>query len=462
MANDLDLDLSDNERDEFFKDGSDVSETADSVSDALSMVESSPASPEEESGAEGPAEPEPAKDIATLKQRIEDTVLTLTNFNSKTAKRSHSELIHTLCKDLSLLYGYSEELARYFLDMFPPAEAVQFMEANERQRPLTLRANTLKVKRRILAQQLIARGASVEPVGDWTKVGLTVTESPVPIGATPEYLSGKYMIQSASSLLPVIALGPKPGETVLDMAAAPGGKTTHIAQLMENNGTLFANDFKADRVKSLVANLHRLGVTNAVVSNLDGRELPKLLPKVDRVLLDAPCSGSGIISRDPSVKVKRGKEDFLENSKIQRELGLAAIDLLEEGGVLVYSTCSVSVEENEAVVDYLLKRRHVKVLPIEDVMPFASAGLTAFKGDHFHPTVKLARRVYPHVHNLDGFFVCKLEKLAQGGKQRVKKDRRDDSEVTGVVWGDAELNNAALREEVLQFAEDPKIKKSRK
>ena len=459
MATELDLDLSENERDEFFKDGSDASETADSISDALSMVDSSPESPLDESEGVEATEPEPAKDISSLKQRIEDTVLTLTNFNSKTSKRSHSEYIHLLCQDLSLLYGYSEDLARYFLDMFTPAETVQFMEANERQRPLTLRANTLKVKRRVLAQQLIARGASVEPVGDWTKVGLTVTESPVPIGATPEYLSGKYMIQSASSLLPVIALGPKPGETVLDMAAAPGGKTTHIAQLMENQGTLFANDFKADRVKSLVANLHRLGVTNSVVSNLDGRELPKLLPKVNRVLLDAPCSGSGIISRDPSVKVKRGKEDFLECAKLQKELALAAIDLLEDGGTLVYSTCSVSVEENEAVVDYILKRRHVKVVAIDDVIPFASAGLTAFKGDHFHPSVKMARRVYPHVHNLDGFFVCRLEKIAKGGKQRIKKDRRDDSEVTNVVWGDAELKNPSLREEVLQFGE---VKKARK
>ena len=100
-----------------------------------------------------------------------------------------------------------------------------------------------------------------------------------------------------------MALAPQPNERIMDMAAAPGGKTTYIAQLMKNTGLLVANDLKKERLKSLNANLHRLGVTNTVVVNYDGRKIPKCFQKFDRVLLDAPCSGLGVISRDPSIKV---------------------------------------------------------------------------------------------------------------------------------------------------------------
>lgn len=162
------------------------------------------------------------------------------------------------------------------LDLFAPSEAIEFIEANENQRPLTIRTNTLKTKRKDLAKTLIQRGVNLDPVAEWSKVGLKIYDSQVPIGATPEYLAGHYILQSASSFLPVIALAPQPNEKVLDMAAAPGGKTSYIAQLMKNTGILVANDLKKDRLKSLNANLHRLGVNNTVVVNYDGRKLPKI------------------------------------------------------------------------------------------------------------------------------------------------------------------------------------------
>lgn len=124
-------------------------------------------------------------------------------------------------------------------------------------------------------------------------------------GATPEYCAGHYMIQSASSFLPVLALAPQPGETILDMAAAPGGKSTYIGQLMKNSGVLFCNELKRERCTSLAANIHRMGVSNSVIINMDGLELKGKLPPLDRVLLDAPCTGLGVIARDPSVKVSR-------------------------------------------------------------------------------------------------------------------------------------------------------------
>ena len=192
-----------------------------------------------------------------------------------------------------------------FMDIFPLSEIFEVLEANEVQRPVTIRANSLKTRRRDLAQALINRGVNLDPVGKWSKVGLVVYSSQVPLGATPEYLAGHYILQGASSMLPVMALAPQENERVLDMASAPGGKTTHVAALMRNTGLLYANDANRDRCKAVVGNLHRLGVTNTVVCTYDGRKLDKIMKGFDRVLLDAPCSGTGVIAKDPSVKTKK-------------------------------------------------------------------------------------------------------------------------------------------------------------
>jgi ribosomal RNA methyltransferase Nop2 len=172
-------------------------------------------------------------------------------------------------------------------------------------------------------------------------------------------------------MCPVLALAPQPKERVLDMSAAPGGKTSYISQLMRNTGVVFANDLKADRQKATVANMHRLGVKNVVTCTHDGRKLAKIFQhyKFDRVLLDAPCSGLGVISRDPSVKVQRTLADIQKTAHLQKELLLAAIDVLNHksktGGIMVYSTCSVSVAENEEVVNYALQKRDIKIIDTE-------------------------------------------------------------------------------------------------
>ena len=137
---------------------------------------------------------------------------------------------------------------------------------------------------------------------------------------------------------------------------------------MRNTGVIFANDLRPDRQKATVANMHRLGVKNVVTCTYDGRKLAKLFRqyKFDRVLLDAPCSGLGVISRDPSVKVQRTISDVKKTAHLQKELLLAAIDVLNHksktGGVMVYSTCSVSVMENEEVVNYALQKRDIKIV----------------------------------------------------------------------------------------------------
>jgi ribosomal RNA methyltransferase Nop2 len=319
-----------------------------------------------------------------------------------------------LLKDICAYYGYSPFLAEKLFSLFPPQEALAFFDANETPRPMVIRTNTLRTHRRDLAHALINRGVTLEPVGKWSKVGLQIFESQVPLGATPEYLAGHYILQAASSFLPVMALAPQEHERVLDMAAAPGGKSTHMAALMRNTGCIFSNDASKERSKGLIGNIHRLGVKNTIVCNYSALEFPKVMGGFDRVLLDAPCSGTGVIAKDSSVKTNKTEADFLRLPHLQKQLLLAAIDSVDHasktGGYIVYSTCSVTVEENEQVVQYALnKRPNVKLVPTGLV--FGKEGFTKYLSKRFHPSLKLTRRYYPHAYNVDGFYVAKFKKL---------------------------------------------------
>ena len=337
------------------------------------------------------------QDIQLLRTRLNDTIRVLDDFkNLAEPGRSRAEYRAQLLKDICSYYGYSEFLADKLLGLFPAREAFAFFEANETPRPIVIRTNTLRTHRRELAQSLINRGVQLEPVGKGSKVGLQIFDAQVPLGATPEYLAGHYILQAASSFLPVMALAPQENERVLDMAAAPGGKTTHLAALMKNTGCIFANDASKERSKGLIGNIHRLGVRNAIVCNYSALEFPKVMGGFDRVLLDAPCSGTGVIAKDASVKTNKTETDFMKLPHLQKQLLLSAIDSVDHhsktGGYIVYSTCSVTVEENEQVVQYALNKRP-NVRLVETGLTFGKEGFTKIGGKVFHPSMKVRQ---PH------------------------------------------------------------------
>ncbi|CAI5755954.1 unnamed protein product [Candida verbasci] len=393
------------------------------------------------------------KDITMIRTRMLEIIKVLENFKELAEEgKSRTEYTTRLIQDICDYFGYSEFLAEKLFNLFSPSEAMEFFEANEIARPITIRTNTLKTRRRDLAQTLVNRGVNLQPIGKWTKVGLQIFDSQVPIGATPEYLAGQYILQAASSFLPVMALEPQENERILDMAAAPGGKTTYISAMMKNTGCVFANDANKARTKSLIANIHRLGCKNTIVCNYDAREFPKVIGGFDRILLDAPCSGTGVIAKDESVKVSRTEKDFMQIPHLQKQLLLSAIDSVDAnsatGGIIVYSTCSIAVEENEAVVDYALRKRpNVKL--VDTGLTIGKEGFTSYRGKHFNSKINLTRRYYPHTYNVDGFYVAKFKKIApsphdisKAGAKEKENAARLELEEEGIIHDDfADFNN---------------------
>jgi len=423
------------------------------------------------SGQEIEREASTAPDLQIIQSRIRDVIHVLQDFKARREEGVDRQVyMNRLKKDLCTYYSYNDFMIEKFLQVFPVGEILEVLEANEVQRPVTIRTNSLKTRRRDLAQALINRGVNLDPVGKWSKVGLVVYSATVPLGATPEYLAGHYILQGASSLLPIMALAPQEGERILDMASAPGGKTTHIAAVMKNTGMVLANDANRDRCKAVVGNCHRLGITNTVVCSHDGRMLPKVMTGFDRVLLDAPCSGTGVISKDQSAKQSKDDQDIHLCSHLQKELILAAIDCLDHksktGGYLVYSTCSILPEENENVVDYVLRKRHVKL--VSTGLDFGVEGFTKYREQRYHPTMNLCKRYYPHTHNMDGFFVAKIKKLSNNipGQEAEVKPKKADKVVSDVdTDADKESvkdsGNESEKETVPAKAESPKQKKTK-
>lgn len=309
---------------------------------------------------------------------------------------------------LAQKYGYREFMVERYLALFG-ADTEQFLKGNDIEIPKIIRVNTLAASPQDVASRLRAKGMKLESVNG-LPYAFHVLESPVPIGATTEYLLGYYMLQSPASMWAIEVLNPQPGQLVIDMCAAPGGKTTLIAQLMKNQGALLATDISRDRLRSLRSNLSRLRVENTLAIRMDASRLAKMGIQADAVLLDAPCTGEGLIPVDKSRKQSRSAEDITILAKVQQKLILAASQLLRVGGILVYSTCSFAPEENEEIIDFALRQCPIRIVDTE--LPVGDPGLIEAFDHQFDNSLHRARRFYPYKHQMEGFFICKMEKFA--------------------------------------------------
>jgi NOL1/NOP2/sun family putative RNA methylase len=301
---------------------------------------------------------------------------------------------------LAKTYGYDEWLISRFIEYVPDLD--RFLETMNGLPNQYIRTNTIKISNVDLEKRLTSKGFHLKDTV--IRDVFAVEKSPFPIGATTEYLLGYYYIQDLSSCIAVESLDVQEDQIILDMASAPGGKTTFIAQKMKNTGCVIALDINSARINSMVFNIARCGVMNSCIYKMDSRQVADLNIKFDRVLLDAPCSCEGVIIKDKTRKTSHTAQDVEYCVSNQMELIEAAIKVVRPGGLLVYSTCSFAPEENENIVNSTLDRFDIKIEPVQ----YGIEGLTNFGDIQFHDDMKNTKRLYPHIHNTLGFYIARL------------------------------------------------------
>ncbi|MFA5406049.1 MAG: RsmB/NOP family class I SAM-dependent RNA methyltransferase [Candidatus Nanoarchaeia archaeon] len=258
----------------------------------------------------------------------------------------------------------------------------------------TIRVNTLKTNREELMNALKYKGFEVMP-HPLHEQSIIIIKEPFSIGATPRYLAGYYMLQDTASMIAVTELNPLPGELVLDMAAAPGAKTTHISALMNNQGVVIACDNNKKRLRSVLHNCARLNCDNVIGLNIKGQDATKLGLEFDKILLDAPCSAEGTIHKNPKIVDKQ--TPYKKMISEQLSLMETGIKLLKKGGTLIYSTCTINPDENEGVVKHALNQG-MKLVQLESIGGKPGIGLPETK------------RFCPNNDNTQGFFIARLVK----------------------------------------------------
>lgn len=271
----------------------------------------------------------------------------------------------------------------------------------------SFRVNTLRASAGDVIDRL--KGYGIDTTGlPWYESGFTTNSTE--LTSTLERFLGTIYIQEAASMLPPLIMRDelRRASTVLDACAAPGSKATQMAAMMRNRGCLVANDRNYRRIRALKFNLNKAGAINTVITNFDLQRFPP--GKYDIVLLDAPCSSDGTVRKNPEVFEQWSLSRIRGCSAVQRDLIKHAFDLVAEGGTLVYSTCSLAPEENELVIDHLLRHRPAKVRPFAlDNFTFGPA-VQNWAGETLDVGVAACRRVWPHHNNTDGFFVAKVTK----------------------------------------------------
>lgn len=295
----------------------------------------------------------------------------------------------------SVFYSHPSWLVKRWLGRFSTAELEKFLSANNEIPSLTLRVNKLKIAPLAFLSQLDE--AKIQYQGSSFIDYFIKVRHLGGIAQMDSFRLGHFSIQDESAALPVLLLAPKPGERVIDLCAAPGGKTTMLSELMANQGEVLAVDKYEHKLQLLKTSLDRLGITNVQLVVADATQLDSI--QAEKVLVDAPCSGLGVLRKKPDIKWKRQPEDIAKLADLQRRILDNAARLVAPGGVLVYSTCTTEPEENELMVKDFL-RRHEE-FTIDDASRFVNKSVVTPEG--FITT-------YPHQHHLDGSFAARLQK----------------------------------------------------
>lgn len=307
---------------------------------------------------------------------------------------------------ISLRYSHPAWMVQRWLKEFGEEETIALCRANNEPAPNTVRTNTLKITRVELAERLRSEGLLVSETA-YAPEGLNI-EGFFSLGSLTAFREGFIQVQDESSMLAGRALMPSPGSMVIDSCSAPGGKTTHLAQLMENRGEILAVDIHPHKLALIKENCSRLGITIVEGLTGDARELPeKFHNRADFVLVDAPCSGLGVLRRRPDARWRKEPGQIPAIVKLQAEILEGASRCVKEGGVMVYSTCTITREENLGQVEEFLARH--PEFKTEDLTSLLPGGLD-LEGT-------LARgylQILPHRHGMDGFFIARMRKKGIG------------------------------------------------
>jgi 16S rRNA (cytosine967-C5)-methyltransferase len=288
---------------------------------------------------------------------------------------------------------------KYCINLFGSEEAAPFLHASNIPPPTYIRLNTLKGESEEILQKIVAEGVKLqkaEPLQDTYKV----LEFKQPLNTLESSKQGLFYIQDKASCFAAQAAAPKSGSKLFDVCAAPGAKTTYLAQLMQNQGSIVSVDFSKRRMKTWLQEVNYMGVTIAEAVTADARLPLPLVGEADLVVLDPPCTSTGVFAKQPSAKWRLSQKSIENMAEVQQQMINNCSQKVASGGYLTYSTCSITVEENEMVIERFLKEH--PDFHLVDISP--ELGLPGLRG------LTQCRRLYPHVHECNGFFIAKLQK----------------------------------------------------
>jgi len=303
---------------------------------------------------------------------------------------------------VKFLPGFEKKFKKILGEEFERLEECLHIKAKK-----AIRINTLKTTTKKIKEKLLQKGWKLEEVPWYSNAFFVDTEDK--IAKTEEFYLGYFYIQDAGSLVPPLILNPQEDEIILDLCASPGSKTTFIAELMKNSGLIIANDISPKRIEALSCNLQKIGVCNTIVTMIDGRKIEKINIKFDKVLVDAPCSGSGTFISSFSVLNFWSEHIVKRLSNLQKQLIKAASKVVKNGGEIVYSTCSIDPEENEEILEYAVRKLNLEPVKIEVKGLKYRRGIQSYNGKEYKYS-EYAIRFYPFDNLTEGFFVCKLRK----------------------------------------------------